>query len=373
MLRHFTKISVAFALALLCLPVLAETSESGSISGTAQVVLRPKATALRFQLVLVEQGDDMEATLKNLDGRCEAYRKALLKASAAKDSIRSDGPRLVGQLKALGELLPGEQHWGKGNWNQQVQQPAKPTSVPQQVPQLPGQLPPSEAKRAPRIALQARLTAEWPLQGETPSSLLVEADRIVLRAHDAIKELVPRQRSPLTPEPPSPNGQNANPGATPNANPNANPNAVPNASPFDGGDQQDVRELDAPSYVFVGRVSSEQLQKSRVEAFEKAKARAAAVALVAGCRIGALQWLSVSSPGFGGEGENDPFATTPAPYSTPLVPLGMGPPLVRGIADGDHSGAAEAGGADPSSLQYIVSVTAQFRLQKPGRLTDANP
>ncbi len=150
MLRRATVLVLASATVVsLCRPAPAQTSETGSVTGTGQVVLRPKATALRFQLVLVEQGDDMAATLKNLDRHGAAFRKALLAAKAAPESVKLDGPRLVSSLRALGELVPVGQYRGKGQWNKQVQQ---------QQQQFPSQPPPpspaGETKRAPRITLQ---------------------------------------------------------------------------------------------------------------------------------------------------------------------------------------------------------------------------
>ena len=337
----------------------------GMISGTGAVTLRPKATILRFHLVLRKEGDDMQSTLKTLDQTGDNFRKALLKAQAGKDSIKIDGPRLLGSLHALGELIPERgpvyrgKGKGKGEWpvqlppnaNQQVQQlptanpsiQQNPTPTPLQQSQPP-RPPENEIRRAPRIALEAQLRAEWPLHGKTTPELLVEADRIVLKVFEETKDLLPKQKRPV-PSPVYSKGKGKG------------------EEPFDPDESdEDSEYVTEPEYVFVATISEEELEMVRVEAFKKATAHAAAVAKVAGLRIGSLYNFSVSSTGFRGGDPDDPFA---AP-STPLIPSPMAPPggmvPVRDLPD-----SLEVVGSEPLSLQHAVSVNVTYRLAKPDR------
>jgi hypothetical protein len=341
MLHNVAKIVVALLVTLLCPPAFAQTLDSGSVSGQGHVVLRPKVTILRFHLVLSERGDDMETVLKSLDRRGDAFRKALLEAKATKDSIKLDGPRLVGQLQPLGELIPAVQYWGKGKANQQAQMNAPAQQAPNQTPYSAplSQTPASEAKRAPRIMVQISLTAEWPLEGASSPALLVEADRIVLQVHEQIKDLMPKPKTPVR-QVPSPKLQKS-------------------SDPFDQDeqeDQDDASQASQPSYAFVGRVSAEQIRKAQSEAFEHAKAGAAATAEIGGRLIGAMESMSVSLTRPGGYDFEDPFASGPTYVQ---------PPTMQPQSLDDRSAPTEAVGLDPSSLQYPISVSAIFHLQPP--------
>lgn len=149
MSRHWTKVVVASALAFCCVPALADGDETSSISGTGQVVLRPKATTLRFQLTLSERGDDMEQVEKSLGRKCEALCKALLAAKAASGSIRIDTARLVGGLRAVGAAIQGQQPWGKGKW--QYQTPVRKPTI-HQVYSIPSASTPAFVYYRPAIA-----------------------------------------------------------------------------------------------------------------------------------------------------------------------------------------------------------------------------
>jgi hypothetical protein len=374
MLRHFAKFVVASLLACLCQPALAQSdpfgrNELGTISGTGVIAFRPKATVLRLHLVLMKEGDDMPATLKALDQLGENFRKALLKANAGTDSIKIDEPRLMGRLHALGELIPIEQvpmyqgkGKGKGGWAQQTppQQYPPPSNVnpPPQQQNSPAAVPrrphpaENEVKRAPRIHVEAPLRAEWPLHGQTTAELLVEADRIVLQAHEQIKDLLPKK-------------------VLPSYRPSYSKGKGEDEEPFDSDEEQSDQPVEVlePEYVFVGTISAEQLDKSRIEAFKQAMVHAEATAKIAGLQIGTLQDFSVSDRGAGGRGDpSDPFAPssmylTPSPI-LPGAPLG-GP---RGtVSIREFFGPQEVVGFEPLSLHYSISVSATYRLIDPAR------
>jgi hypothetical protein len=343
MWRHLIPVAVTSSLALLSLlalaqtPALAQTNESGSIDGGGRVVLRPKATLLRVQLDLVEHGDDMAATLATLARRGELFRKAVLAAKAEQHSVKLDGPRLVGQLRAVGELLDVERQWGKGKWNQRPQ-----IAAPQQPPSAPPGTAPPEAKRAPRITVAANLTAEWQLHGKNASELLVEADRIVLEAHQQMGPLLPKERLHRFSRQ-SPKGQSA---------PRAQ-SARQSIDPFDSdssdeaeAEEADLHAVTGPYYLFVGQVSDADLRNAKTEAFRKAETDAAAHARIARRSIGWL--LTLSLMGQGGAGDRDPFGgrASPAPTADAIP--------------------CEAVGTDPSSLQIEIEASATFRLLPPG-------
>ena len=228
MLRHWTKVLVASALAFCCLPAMAESNESGSVTGAGQVVLHPKATILRFQLVLAERGDDMELTEKSLDRKGEAFRKALLAAKATPGSIRLGTPRLDRRTACGGNLAAGQQHWGKAKWQQQMQR-----QMPQQIPSQTRasraeSMPPPSQGRPPSDASQGsncrlRLTADGRCTEPPLAELLVEADGIVRRVYEQMLPMLPQKKA----SEPAESGRAANQSA------NA-PNAVAN-DPFEPG------------------------------------------------------------------------------------------------------------------------------------------
>jgi uncharacterized protein YggE len=367
MLQHWIKIVVAAALALTCMTAVAENDENGSASGAGQVTLRPKATMLRFQLALSERGDDMEQVEKSLARKCEAFRKALLAAKAMPGSIRIDTVRLAGGLRAVGPLIQGQQPWGKGKW--QYQKPAQ--MPPQQQFQSPSLTPPASQgppsptppeRREPRITLQTQIAAAWPLQASTAPKLLVEADGIVRQVHEQILPIIPRKRA-STSRPASDNQTEepfaANPAANNSPAPNPGSNNQAANEPFDSDDSSNV-EVCVPTYVFVGVVSQNELHEAYIKAFKDASADAKAKADVAGLAVGRLNYLEVSRPRV--DSESDPFGS---PYSsTPELPGGMLPPVGVGhAAAAGHAGSVEVANYDPSSLQYSVSVSVNFRLQ----------
>jgi hypothetical protein len=360
MLRHWSEVVVVCALAFCCVSAVADGDEISSISGTSQVVLRPKATMLRFQLTLSERGDDMEQVEQSLDRKCEALRKALLAARATPGSIRADSVRLAGGLRAVGVPIQGQVPWGKGKWQYQtpVQKPIQQQFQPPSSPPTANQGPPNQGppeRREPRITLQTEVTAEWPLQAATVARLLVEADGIVRRVHKQILPLVPKKEAgssrltaneaaePFAPNEPANNAPLPNPGAS---------------EPFDADDAPKA-DVYGPTYLFVGVISREQLHEAYVRAFKEAKADAAAKADIAGFVLGRLSYFDVSRPR--PDGETDPFgsivpSTTPIPSDATLPPLGIGRAAGR-------AGAVETSNYDPSSLQYSVSVNVTFRLQ----------
>jgi hypothetical protein len=360
MLRHWSEVVVAGALAFCFIPAVADGDETSTISGTGQVVLRPKATMFRFQLALSERGDDMQQTEKSLDRKCEVIRKALLAAKATPGSIRVDTARLTGGLRAVGAMIQ-QQHWGKSKWQYQtpVQKPQQQfqspglTPGPNQEPQTP--VPPE--RREPRITLQTQVIAEWPLQGSTAAQLLVEADGIVRRVHEQILPLVPRKKASGSRA--ISNDQGDEPFA-PNepANNAPNPNPVPNELP--GTDDAPAADLYLPTYLFVGVISQEQLHAAYVRAFKEATADAAMKADIAGLVLSQLSYFDVSRPR--PDGETDPFGssdtTVPIMPGMSLSPVGVGRPAAVGRA-----GTVETINYDPSSLQYPVSVNVTFRMQ----------
>jgi hypothetical protein len=342
MLRHWIRVVMTCALTLSCLSAMAENS---SVSGTGEVLLRPKATMLRFHLVLTERGDDMELTLKNLDHKGEAFRKALLAAKATPDSICLSTPKLIGGLRALGELAPTQQYRGKGKQRQSAQQtlPQQKYQQPNSV-QSPNQRSPAE-QRLPRITLQTQLTAEWPLQEASVPKLLVEADGIVRRAHEKILPIIPLKKKA---------------GESQTQMLNTAPNAAANKAPNDAFDPDDSSDVDdspdtcEPTYVFVGVVSEEQLREAKANAFKEASDNAVAKAKIADLAIGSPRYLEVSNSLLGDDGEIDPFGDTrQAGHST----AGR-----RGALSVARLGSAETTASDPSSLQCTITVNVTFRL-----------
>ncbi len=324
MLRHFGMFVVASTVSLFCLSAPAQTDSDGSVSGTGRIVLQSKATALRVQLNITVRGDDMEQTLKLFERKGEAVRGALAKADAK--SIKLENPRLVGGLRTLGNPMPlQQQYWG----NQKAMQ----QQVPRQYPSQPPALAPIETKRGHRITMQVSLTAEWPLQPKSIPELLVEADRIVLRVHKKLKQFMP-------PESSSPN------------------------KPIDSDDEDQLYSVSWPQYVFVGRIDRDKIQQAQAEAFKKARDQAAAVAKVAGYRIGSLLTVSIYSSYLR---SSDPFASSSPPFAapTPYLPSAGSPSRVGSSIDLEQIENVEVTALNPSNLDFHTQIHATFRLLEP--------
>jgi uncharacterized protein YggE len=329
MRRDVVQLIVASALALLCLPAVAQTNEADSVTGEGQVVIHPKITTLRFHFLLQHHGDNMDATLKKLEETGQAFRKALLAARADKHSIKLDGPKLADELRLEGVLVPVGPYQQQEPQQQQQQQSQEPYPAPApqygppQQPSQPQQVTGQPARRLPRITVETAITAEWPLKGDTPRALLVEADRIgqAVRAEMA-------------------NAAKLAAGAQAEASPSPS---------IEAPEPRGLSRANMPRFLFVGRVSEAQLKKLRAEAFEKAKARATALAEAAGHRLGPLQGLSSYASRFGG---SSAYPVTPSTFSATGE---------QGVADDSDS--LEASGSDPSGVDYRVIMNAAFRLQ----------
>ena len=356
MLQVYVKVVMAFLMGLFCWSAVAGAHEDASVTGAGHVALQPKATALRFRLTLTAFGDDMESTLKSIAHKGEAFRKALLAAKATPESIRVSTPRLIGGLRALGDLIPSRAYWrqgGKGDGKQQrqLQTPKHATKGGKRQTSEPApddDEAPAPERRGPRIELSAQLVADWPLHGDSQAQLLVEGDEIVRRAYKQMRSLFPAKDSD---------------------EPEAESSYQQTGETLSRADHPDFTR---PMYVFVGVLSESELQEADAKAFKAATADAAATAKIAGLQIGDLLTLNVSGHG----ADTDPFEETarpiiPAPPAVDDSPFDpFGPARVASAAK--RHGAVEVTSHDPSSLQHVVTVNATFRLPSSGRPTPEN-
>jgi hypothetical protein len=326
-------IMVASALAFLVPSVAAQTDVGGTVSCSGKAVLHPKPTVLRLRFSIMECGENLEAALKNLDRRGDAYRKALLAAHANADSIKIGDPMISSPLD-IPEPIPQVSSTpapatGKPPPPNYVTSPVAPVEAPPSTSPAPTIVPPpSNAPIAmpyrefrPQTKVQAWLNAEWALKEETPTTLLFEMHNIAKSVHKEMKEAVSKM------------------GPT-----DFGPVHFPDFQRTYGVVDESPT-LDVPRYIFVTPISAEQLQKLRVKAIANARAEAVKLAEAAGCRVGSVQSLSAIW------GRS---SWTPPGYCSPC-------------AEVDSSGPTELIGSGPSNPQHCeLILNATFRLQQPG-------
>jgi hypothetical protein len=192
------------------------------------------------------------------------------------------------------------------------------------------------------------ITAQWPLNVETPEEALVAGERIrkaVFAADkDGLKiigklsatelELINQSRGPMA----------AQPSATPGA-PDVFFGRTPVQPVVPYGPSTGLVGI---SFHYVAAISPQQRKAAVAEAFAKAKAQAAEVAEAAGGKLGPIKSINgqANSGNYG-------FAVPYSPYAAAPMPM---PP---GISDDQN----EVHAPEPAGLEVRVNVSAQFHLQ----------
>jgi uncharacterized protein YggE len=281
-----------------------QAADAATVSGQGTVVIERPAQMLRMTIELSakhKQAAEAVAKLKTLK---DAATAKLTELGAAKDSVKFAEPALSSLGVSDEAQMQRMVYMGmRGN---------KPDE--------------KKLKDLP-ISVTVRLTAEWPLEGETTEDRLLVSHQLQEKIKTA--ELSGRQsEEAMTPEEEelaeemaemSSYGQTTKPGE--------------------------------PTFVFVTRISDEEQSKAMAEAFAKARTQAERLAKAAGQSLGKLRSLSGSAAPGQSEGQDYQYMR----YMASMLGQSFsGPP-----------GESEAVGPQPGKVQYHVMVSAAFDLAVP--------
>jgi uncharacterized protein YggE len=289
--------------------------EPATVSDTGQATVKQAPTLLRMYLPLVARGKTLEQALSALKDRREAAVAKLEVLKGKASSVRFSAPALnvdnnPNSQRRRMEIMVA-QRMGRGK------------KAPKPI--------------QPPVVVTTMLTADWPLEADTPEKLLLAAGtfRQQVKAADLGGA---KETDKLSPEEQEIAEETAQ--ETP-------------GDPFGGGSSDDeASAAGQPQLLFVAKLADKDRQAATAEAFAKAKKQAAELARAAGMDLGRL-----TSLGGGGSGKVDwnEFNNNRA-YS---------PYLARMMNSSGGQGAQreETMAPSPDALEFEFTVTATFTLQ----------
>jgi uncharacterized protein YggE len=344
MLRCSVKLSLAACVVLLVLPATARAQDSPweeaammagtpakeTVAGVGAVVLRRQPTAMRMLLNLPGKGKNLEEALAKLKQRREAALAELEKLKVDKDSITLGNPTAATSMSDAQR---------RRQFEQMVRQRMRASGAKGgKVPKLPEV-----------VSVGMMLTAQWPLEAKDPERLLVTTHGLQQQLKEAdLAGAKDKAKDALTPE----EQEMVEEGDASGDNPFGN-------SP----DGQEV-EPGAPMFVYVAKITEEERNRALADAFAKAKAQAAQLALAAGARLGPLVGLSGQGGG-SSEVENPYEGGMPSSYRYVLA-------RQRNAAGQDQK-ENESVASDSGSITFRFHVRAIFALEKPAALKASPP
>jgi uncharacterized protein YggE len=298
-------------------PARAQGAPPGTITGHGITELKRQPESLRVQVDVLARGKDLKEALAKLRDRRAASRKSLEGLGAAASAIEFGEPAIVPENRDR------NRHMGMI-----MRRMANP-----------GNKPPQKPKEAPRIVVSCTLKANFQLRAADPEELLLVSHALEegMKAADlgGTKDL--KQASAQDEE--------------------AAQESAEEMMDFGHSNQPKQGE---PVFLYVSKISDEDLEKALAQAFKKAKREAGQLAKAAGVELGVLYHLEDNSSGVSDPEEGIVFDN---PYSYRFMHQ-----LVNraraGSAEEDKP-AVEAVGVKPGKVAYRVAVSASFALQKP--------
>jgi hypothetical protein len=290
-----------------------------SVSGSARVRRHPML--LRVYLQLSAKGKTVEEAIAALKERRESAQAQLEKLGANKGSVVCNGP------------------WMDHSSN------ARQKRMEMMIVQRMGSRGKKAAKTAkPPVAVTSLVTAEWPLEGDTPEKLLLAAEslREKIRAADVGGA---DEAEKLSPEEQEAADEMA--GQMPSF-----------VSPGDSSDDE-ASAPGQPHLLFVAKITPKDRQAAIAKALTRAKAKAVEMAQAAGADLGRLVNLSaggsqeaVQFNAYNQMGDDNPFGQNGAYLMQRLV---------RQQASDDEQ-TIESVGTSPSLADFDFTVQATFAL-----------
>lgn len=242
---------LCFSFALACVygvPLMVH-AEGISGNGTSMISLPP--TTLRMQVDVTAEGKTMADAVAALKARREAIQPKLVALGAAADSVTFTPPRLH---------VDSSQQARRMEMMMRSRMPGKATT----------------AKPEEKVTLATTAKAEWALKG-SPDESLVYSHELKKKIEEAIKiNAAPSSEDAAAEE----------------------EEAAEEASFPPGYDNGEVPP-GTPAFVYVAKISPEELEKHLAATMAKAREQASQTAKAAGVQLGALNQLRQSS-GIGG-------------------------------------------------------------------------
>ncbi len=287
------------------------TGGNGTISGTGTVSIKRPPDLLRMQVQVAVQGKDVKEAVARLKVRRDVVKAKLVELGANKDSL------VLGDARASAEDQSRRRQMEmmvRERMRQQGRRAAK-------------------KEETKPVSLTADIKAEWSLPAGNAEQLLIAAFEIQQKTTAELAKLRASEETSAEDEELAEEMQQ-NMG-------------------FDDGQPKPGE----PSFVFVARVSKEELAKSLASAYQKAKEQATQLSQVAGVKLGALENLVTHESmadfdqQFGGG-----FRSNPLLYRAMMQQQ-------QQIARPDDA-QTEAIGADASQVALSVSVVASFGIKE---------
>jgi uncharacterized protein YggE len=294
-------------------------SGRGTVSGAGTTVVKCPPTMLRVQVQLAGRGKSLEDALMKLKQRRTAAVALLERLKADKAAIESTTPAVAGtntsdsqRRRQMEQLI------------RQRMKNAKTGGKPFKMPQI--------------VTVACMVSAQWPLDpaGDAEQWLLTaeklkekikEADLSGVKDKGVDKEGLSAEEQELLEEAEG-----------------------DDSSRFDSSDSQDG-DGQSPIVLFVGAISPEARAKAMAEAFQSAKADAAAAVQAAGARLGPL--VELNSDDGAAERSIEFYNVRRNRYNGESQ-----------LSPGRGLGPNESSSPDPATVQFHFTVRAQFALEK---------
>jgi uncharacterized protein YggE len=318
MVRCMMKVALAALLPMTLTVAAAQSQEKDTVTGVGFVRVQRPATALRMHVQLTAKGKTLVEALARLKEQREAVAAQLEKLNAEKESIAFRNPAVSAAQNAQQrkiESLIAERMAARGK---KVAKPAKPL-----------------------VTVTGMLTAQWPLEADSPEKLLLAAESLQEKIK-AANLSGPKDAERLSPE----------------EQELVEEAAGEDNDPFgrsSGSDEEQVVP-GRPMFLYVARLAPKEREKAMAEAFAKARSQAGELAKAAGVQLGPLAGLS-------GQGGKANTGDDMSSYNRRQYMYAQWM-ASQAAASGQEERPDEAVGPNPASLGFDFYVTATFGMGK---------
>jgi uncharacterized protein YggE len=280
--------------------MLASTAKAddtgGSVTTIGHATLKHSPEIMRVRVVLRGDGKDAREAMDALNRRRSDVKRQLVALGADERSLD------LGQPGGAGDQLTPQQR--QMQIVMAMQRNQHPTTQPQGV------------------SVVSTVQAEWPLGGQSPDELYVGTTDLQAKISAAVHEgAAPKAKTPEEQE-------------------IAEEMAAAAAS--NDGSENTAGKPNEPTYVFVHKLTEDELEKLNADAVTSARADAKRLASASGVVLGRIIRIS-SSPG--GASEDNPYMTYIQAWTGNDKPA---------------ANAMEATGTGPGAVTYSIQVTAVF-------------
>lgn len=306
MLRFHTLLLSCVAFLLASVTLQAQTPSVPTVTGTGIVEIKRQPEILRTQIEVMTRGKTLKEAMEKLKTRREEVKAAFVQMGAKKEKI------------TYGEIVNADELSGRqDDINRMVHNRNK----------VLGKQP--EKTESPAI-LAVMIRVEFALPTSSAEDFLIAAHELQEKVKKADLGGL-KERGKLSPE-----------------------EQEVMEEGFGPPRGRDGPARGEPVFMYISKISEEELSKSLTGAFAKAKRDAERLARAAGVELGGLHRLTNSTMG---SGDDDPYAYARRGYNF------NGMQMSRPFDEVDDDG-AEAVGLQPGKVSLRVSVMAEFTLKQ---------